>query len=264
VNISREAWEALDRYGYDGKHTGGWATAYVHFERLLHLLRLRIEQRRRNGPLLDTKRIEAPMERLFDLRLEKWCGIVGADAERQALACEALGIECPLEQPGHVDADLETQIRREAILVEARERAAVMHPRGCQRQWRWPHERPSSAYDLRPVVYYADWDPETHQDFYGSADRWAPGETVVVSADEIPVEAKPVAPKPASRYEGEARAELNDGIEDAEVVDEPASSTTEPLPERSRSALVVRGGWRTLGTLENGAFRPNTMDPFSR
>jgi hypothetical protein len=79
----------------------------------------------------------------------------------------------------------------------------------------------------------------------------------------LPHQAEVVRPKPATRYDGEARAELNDGVEDAEVIEEPVESTTEAYPARSRSALVVRGGWRTLGTIENGEFRPNTMDPFS-
>jgi hypothetical protein len=176
-----------------------------------------------------------------------------------------------IEPPADVDPDRAVNARwnadQEAALAMARERAAVLHPPSQTRPWYWPHEqRIGNAYLGEdhdwPLCYPHDW-PEPRTDLYGFGDEWT-GEVLVIPADELPHEAEVVPRKRPARYGGEARAELNDGIEDAEIIEEPAETSTEAGPERSRSALLVRGGWRTLGTLENGEFRPNTTDPFSR
>jgi hypothetical protein len=108
-------------------------------------------------------------------------------------------------------------------------------------------------------VYYADWDPVANPDYYGFAHLWAPGETVVIPAEEIAVEATPAPSKRTSRYDVEPVAEIEDGIEEAEVAQEPPAEATETYPERRRSGvLVVRGQSRELGTIDRatGGFVP--------
>jgi len=222
----------FDRYGYDDTYSAGWAAWYGPVERLLTLVRLQAEKRRRaSGDWSPT--VWSPVERLWWLRFERWWRRVVADAQRQERACEALGVPFPLvgsamragERP-------EDALGKAAVIAEARERALTLVPvnHAMPRPWVWCHEDQAGRSELLPVVYAYDWDPETHPDRYGFADRWSPGETVVVPVEELPVDAvvvsspvRPVAPRA-----------LPEAVEDAEVVDGPGASTAEAPADEPR------------------------------
>jgi hypothetical protein len=250
---SRAVWELLDRYGADGTYSRNWASFYGPTSRMLRLIELQIEKRRREGGDL-TPPTRTDEERLFWLTFERFYLALQDDAERQCQVCLVLGIEPPedVDPDGKVKA--RWNLEREAIVAVAREKAAELHPPSQTRPWYWCHEERIGNLYLGehhdwPVVYAHDWNPETHPDLYGFADQWVEGEVLVIPADELPHEAEIVGPKPAQCYEAEPVAEIEDGVEVAEIV---------PEPRRRSGGLVVHGGWRELGTFDRatGDFVP--------
>jgi hypothetical protein len=260
---------ALERYAADGVYSHTWAWSYLKLERLVRLAILEMkkkEQDRINAGIPCTP--QDPETRLFSLMFEKWSTAAADDAERQARACEALRIDFPFNVPFVVGEDAERDARRTAVVAMAREKAAELVQAERSRPWCWPHEPQPIGAPALPVVIPWDWNGSTHVDVYDVVDeRWTPGETVVVPVDELPVEAEPAPSRSHAKPVSQPRAALDDGIPEAEIVEDVApdhrSAEQEDTSQRRSGGLVSRGGWRTIGHLVDGEFRPDAMDTFS-